>query len=70
MWYIWQWLQFGGLENHVYIAKLIVRHLGCRHGFLSMQYSKPPIKTFTIFRAIHQILDSPIIPRIRYYNQE
>ena len=54
--------------NYVYITKLNVHHLGCRHGFLSMQYSKPPIKTFAncIFRVIHQIFDSPIIPHIRY----
>ena len=51
---------FGGgfnLANHIYIAKLNVRHLGCRHGFLSMQYLKSPIKMFAncIFRAIRQI---------------
>ena len=47
------------------IAKLTVRHLGCNHGFLSIQYSKLPIKNLTncIFRANCQIFDSLIIPR-------
>ena len=62
---------FGGgfnLAKHICIAKLNVHHLGCRHEFLSMQYSKPPIKMLVncIFKAIHQIFDSPIIPCIRY----
>ena len=65
---------FGGGFNLVewqimsIIAKLNVRHLGCRHGFLSMQYSKLPIKTLTncILRVIHQIFDLPIIPHIWY----
>ena len=38
---------FGGgfnLANHMNIAKLNVRHLGCKHGLLSIQYSKLPIK--------------------------
>ena len=54
--------------NHICIAKLNVRHLGCRHGFLSMQYSKLPIKMLAIciFRVIHQIFDSPTTPRIQY----
>ena len=54
--------------NHVNIAKLNVHHLGCRHGFLSIQYSKPLNINHTNcnFRAIRQILDSPIIPRTRY----
>ena len=54
--------------NHVSIAKLNVHHLGCKHGFLSIQYSKLPNKSLAnyIFRANHQIFDSPIIPRIRY----
>ena len=43
---------------HVNIAKLNVCHLACKHGFLSIQYSKPPIKNLAncIFRANHQIL--------------
>ena len=44
MWYIWQWLYFGGFTNHVNIAKLNVRHLGCKHSFLSIQSSKLPNK--------------------------
>ena len=48
MWYIWWWLQFGSLANHVNIAKLNACHLGCKHGFLSIQYSKTPIKNLTI----------------------
>ena len=59
---IWQ---FG--ESHLY-HQLNVHHLDCRHGFLSMQYSKPPIKMLTncIFIAIRQIFDSSIIPHIQY----
>ena len=54
--------------NHIKIAKLNVHHLGCKHGFLSTQYSKLPIKNLAkcIFRANCQIFDSPIIPHIRY----
>ena len=54
--------------NHVNIAKLNICHLGCKHGFLSIQYSKPPIKNLAncIFRANRQIFDSPIIPHIQY----
>ena len=53
-------------KSRLYIAKLNVHHLGCRHESLSAQYSKPPIKMFAncIFRAIRQIFDSPIIPCI------
>ena len=62
---------FGGgfnLTNHISITKLNVRHLGCKHGFLSIQYSKLPIKNLAncIFRPNCQIFDSPIIPRIWY----
>ena len=55
------------LVNHVNIAKLNVHHLGCKHGFLSIQYSKPPIKNLAncIFRVNRQIFDSPIILPIR-----
>ena len=37
-------------------------------GFLSMQYSKPPIKMLTscILRVIHQIFNSPMLLCIRY----
>ena len=44
---------FGGLANHVNITKLNVCHLGCKHGFLSIQYLKLPIKTLAncIFRV-------------------
>ena len=54
--------------NHVNITKLNVRHLDCKHGLVSIQYSKPPNKNLTnrIFRANRQISDSPITPRIRY----
>ena len=50
--------------NHVNIANLHVRHLGCKHGFLSIQYLKPPNKSLAncIFRVNCQILDSPILP--------
>ena len=67
-WCIWWWLLFGGLANHVSIAKLNVCHLGYKHGFLSIQCSKPPIKNLANcnFRANRQIFDSPIIPCIRY----
>ena len=52
--------------NHVYIAKLNVRHLGCNP--LSIQYSKSPNKNLAncIFRGNCQIFDSSIIPRIQY----
>ena len=62
-------LIFGGLANHVNIAKLNVRHLiGSKHGFLSIQCSKSPNKSLTncIFRTNCQIFESPIIPRIQY----
>ena len=54
--------------NHINIAKLNVHHLGCKHGSLSIQYSKMPIKNLAncIIRVNCQIFDSPIIPRIRY----
>ena len=69
MWYIWQWFQFGGLVNHVSITKLNVCHFGCKHGFLSIQYSKPPNKILIncIFRENSQIFDLPIIPHIVSY---
>ena len=35
---------FGALANHVNIARLNVRYLGCKHEFLSIQYSKSPNK--------------------------
>ena len=55
----------GGLTNHVNITKLTVRHLDCKHGFLSIQYIfKLLIKDLAnyIFRVNHQIFDWPIIP--------
>ena len=55
------------MANHVNIAKLNIHHLGCKHRFLSIQHSKPPIKNLAncIFRVNRQIFDSPIIPHIR-----
>ena len=57
---------FGNLANHVNIAILNVCHLSCKHGFLFIENSKPPINNLAncIFRANRQILDSLIIPRI------
>ena len=48
------------MANRINIAKLNVRHLDCKHGFLSIQYSKPPIKNLTngIFRANCQLADN------------
>ena len=59
---------WGSLRLAPNIVKLNVRHLGCKHGFLSIQYSKPPIKNITncIFRMNHQIFDLPIILHIQY----
>ena len=51
--------------NHISIAKLNVRLLYCKHGFLSIQYSKKPFRNH-IFRTNCQIFDLPIIPRIQY----
>ena len=58
--------------NHINIAKLNVRHLGCKHGFLSTQHSKPPIKNIAncIFTVNRQIFDLPIILCIWYICQE
>ena len=57
---------FGSLANHVNITKLNVHRLGCKHGFLSIQYSQLPIKNLAncIFRTNHQLFDLPITPRI------
>ena len=54
--------------NHVNIAKLNVHHLGFKHGFLFIQYSKPPIKNLNncIIRVNRQIFDAPIILCIGY----
>ena len=49
--------------NHITNAKLNIHYLDCKHRFLSMQYSYLPIKNLAnwIFRANHQIFNSPII---------
>ena len=40
---IWRSVKFGGLANCVTIARFNVCHLDYNHGFLSIEYSKPPI---------------------------
>ena len=40
---IWWSFQFGSLVNHITITKFNVCHLDCKYGFLSIEYSKPPI---------------------------
>lgn len=42
-WNIWWSFKFSGLTNVMMITKLIVNHVNCKQGFLSIQYSKPPI---------------------------
>ena len=51
--------------NHINIAKLNEHHIGCKHGFLSIQHSIKHLAN-CIFRANCQICDLPIIPCIRY----
>ena len=53
-------------ESH--IAKLNAHHLGCKHGFLSIRYSKPPIKNLTncILEGITKIILDRLINNSMY----
>ena len=54
--------------NHVNIAKLNVRRLGCKHGFLSMQYSKLPFKNLAncTLERDRQIYGSYCLPLLHH----